>query len=167
MTVRIRAYDPTDLDAIWRVRTWAVENTSALWDFEPETPAETHQWISRHLDFGTVLVAEDESSRCVGFGALGPWRSNAGYLHTAENSIYVDPAFHRQGVGRALLVALQDVCVDLNFHVLVAEIEANNRASIRLHESLGFTVVGITREVGWKCGHWLALAASQWISTTG
>ena len=166
MKVSVRSYDVKDLDAIQRIRAWAVENTTALWDFEPETREEIQLWVTRHLDFGTVLVAEDESGQCVGLGALGPWRSNAGYLHTAENSIYVDPSFHRFGVGKALLAALQQAAVELDFHVVVAEIEATNEASIRLHERMGFTLVGITREAGWKWGRWLDLATMQWIVAT-
>jgi phosphinothricin acetyltransferase len=42
-------------------------------------------------------------------------------------------------------------------HVLIAGIDADNKISIGLHESLGFKVVGHLHEVGFKFGRWLDL----------
>jgi phosphinothricin acetyltransferase len=39
-------------------------------------------------------------------------------------------------------------------HAAFAGIALPNDASIALHEAMGFTPVGIYREVGWKLGGW-------------
>ena len=39
-------------------------------------------------------------------------------------------------------------------HAAFAGIALPNDASIALHEAMGFTTVGIYREVGWKMGRW-------------
>lgn len=44
---------------------------------------------------------------------------------------------------------------------MVAEIDAANPVSIRLHERLGFEQVGTLREVGTKFDHWLDLVFMQ------
>lgn len=46
-------------------------------------------------------------------------------------------------------------------HVMVAGIESTNTGSIRLHEKLGFELVGNMREVGTKFGRWLDLSFMQ------
>ncbi len=46
-------------------------------------------------------------------------------------------------------------------HVMVAGIDADNAVSIGLHASLGFTVAGHFREVGFKFGRWLDLKFMQ------
>jgi len=40
------------------------------------------------------------------------------------------------------------------YHAAFAGIALPNDASIGLHEAMGFTPVGIYREVGWKLGGW-------------
>jgi L-amino acid N-acyltransferase len=66
-------------------------------------------------------------------------------------------------VGRALLIELQARAALMQKHVMIAGIEAENRASIGLHESLGFTNVGRFHEVGFKFGRWLDLVFLQCI----
>ena len=48
---------------------------------------------------------------------------------------------------------------------MIAGIEAENAASIKLHEKLGFRVVGRFSEVGIKFGRWLDLTFMQLILT--
>ena len=57
--------------------------------------------------------------------------------------------------------ALIDHASGNDVHVLIAAIEAENMASIRLHESLGFRVVGQFSEVGTKFGRWLDLTCME------
>ena len=46
---------------------------------------------------------------------------------------------------------------------MVAAIDASNSGSIRIHERLGFTRVGLLPQVGTKFGSWLDLAFLQLI----
>ena len=64
-------------------------------------------------------------------------------------------------MGRKLMEALITHAREAGMHVMVAGIEAENTGSIRLHEKLGFTQVGLLPEVGRKFGRWLDLAFLQ------
>jgi phosphinothricin acetyltransferase len=64
-------------------------------------------------------------------------------------------------VGRALLVELIERARVAGHHVMLADIESGNAASIRLHESLGFVEVGRLREIGTKFDRWLDLTILQ------
>ncbi len=102
----------------------------------------SHAWLVAELD-GTV----------VGYAYGSPHRTRAAYDSSCDVAVYVDPAHGRQGVGRALyaelLERLSETC-----HAAFAGIALPNAASIGLHEAMGFTPVGVYREVGWKMGGW-------------
>jgi L-amino acid N-acyltransferase YncA len=46
-------------------------------------------------------------------------------------------------------------------HVMIAGIDADNEPSLKMHQKLGFTVVGRFHEVGFKFGRWLDLVFLQ------
>ena len=90
----------------------------------------------------------------VGFAYLSKYRGRRGYRFTREDTLWIDPAYHRQGVGRALLAALIEVARRLDLHVLVAFIDTSNEASVALHRAFGFEQVGNEQETGHKFGEW-------------
>ena len=66
-------------------------------------------------------------------------RAFAGYRDTLETTVYVALGFERRGVGRALMERLIGECRSRGVVALIACITAGNRASIILHEKLGFS----------------------------
>ena len=54
-----------------------------------------------------------------------------------------------------------DVARRHGFHAVMARIEASGEASVALHRSCGFELVGIEREVGRKFNRWLDIALMQ------
>jgi L-amino acid N-acyltransferase len=70
-------------------------------------------------------------------------------------------AHHGRGVGRALLDDLVNLAASHGFHTVMARIVAGHDASIRLHRSLGFELVGTEREIGRKFGRWLDVVVMQ------
>jgi phosphinothricin acetyltransferase len=97
----------------------------------------------------------------LGFAALSPFRDRPAYATTVENSVYVDRSARGLGVGRALLEAIIAAAKEQGFHSIIARISGDNGLSVTLHETLGFTVVGIEREVGRKHGTWLDVIELQ------
>jgi phosphinothricin acetyltransferase len=57
-------------------------------------------------------------------------------------------------VGRALYGALLPTMKARGLHAAYAGIALPNPGSVGLHEAMGFTPLGIYREVGWKMGGW-------------
>ncbi|HEX7290191.1 MAG TPA: arsinothricin resistance N-acetyltransferase ArsN1 family B [Conexibacter sp.] len=105
--------------------------------------AATHPW----------LVCERDG-QVVGFSYGAPHRERAAYRWAADVSVYVDSAWQRRGVGRTLYAALLARLRAQRLHVACAGITLPNAASVGLHESLGFELVGIYRGIGWKAGSW-------------
>ena len=99
------------------------------------------------------LVAEVDGS-VAGYAYSSPHRERAAYASSCDVAVYVDPAHARQGIGRALYAELLPLLAGKGFHAAFAGIALPNEASVGLHEAMGFTSVGIYREVGWKLGAW-------------
>ncbi|HIQ18361.1 MAG TPA: N-acetyltransferase family protein [Novosphingobium capsulatum] len=157
----IRNAGPADTPAILAIYNHAVKHTTAVWNATPATLADREAWLAdkARRDFPVLVAEKDGAVR--GYATYGEFRAFSGYAKTAEHSVYVDPACHRQGIGKALLEALVAHAGRAGLHVLVAGIDASNTGSIALHEALGFVVAGRLNEVGRKFDRWLDLLFLQ------
>ena len=158
--VTVRLARPADAEPIRRIYNHEVENSTVTFDLVPRTLEEQQEWMRvREGAFG-VVVAEFER-RVVGFASLSEYRSRPAYRTTVESSVYVDETMRGRGVGAALLSELVDLAHQRGFHSMVGRIVGGHRASIALHEKVGFRIVGTEREVGRKFGRWLDVVVVQ------
>ena len=108
------------------------------------------------------LVAESAEGVVLGYAYASEYRPRPAYAATVENSVYIHPDSVGQGIGKALLAQLIEECEALGLREMVAVIgDSANVASQRLHSSLGFTMVGTLRNVGFKFGKWLDTVLMQ------
>ncbi|MBO9517690.1 MAG: N-acetyltransferase [Porphyrobacter sp.] len=154
MTVAIRPADP-GRDAAGCAAIYAPFVTDNWVSFELDPPDET-EMARRIAEYGSShawLVAEAEG-RVIGYAYGSPHRSRAAYASSCDVAVYVDPAHARQGIGRVLYAELFPLLARKGSHAAFAGIALPNEASVGLHEAMGFTPVGIYREVGWKLDGW-------------
>ncbi len=119
--------------------------------FETSAP-EWEVWnAARRLD--CRLVARD-GDRVIGWAALSPVSSRLVYSGVAEVSIYVAAAARGRGTGKALLTALIEASETAGIWTLQAGIFPENKASVALHRSCGFQVVGRRERLGRHLGVW-------------
>jgi L-amino acid N-acyltransferase YncA len=64
----------------------------------------------------------------------------------------------RPGVGKALYAELFHRLVALGYYRAFAGIALPNAASVALHESVGFNLLGVYEKVGFKFGAWRDVA---------
>ncbi|MET7482291.1 N-acetyltransferase family protein [Streptomyces sp. NPDC005538] len=155
--VTVRPAHPGDAEAVRAIRNHAIEHSTALWTRTPQSRREGVAWLRAHVERGSAFVAEVEGGEVAGFAVYAPWRDLDGFRHTVEDSVYVREGRHGLGIGSALLAALIDSARDAGHHAVIADIEAGNTGSIRLHERFGFHHVGTVPEAGTKFGRWLDL----------
>jgi len=140
----------------------AILNTTALYDYQPRSHDTVVQWFGDKARAGhPVIGAVNAAGELCGFATYGSFRPRAAYKYTIEHSVYVHPAQQRQGVGRLLMQAIIQRATDAGFHAMIGGIDADNRASIQLHEQFGFSHAGTIRQSAWKFGRWLDLAFYQ------
>jgi phosphinothricin acetyltransferase len=101
-----------------------------------------------------VIVAE-VNGEVVGWGSLSAYHSRSAYRRTVENSVYVHHQHHRRGIGSLLLKELIVRARTIGHHAIIAGIDAEQVASVVLHDRFGFQKVGHFRQVGFKFGRWL------------
>ena len=160
--MEFRDATPDNIPGITSIYNDAVLNTTAIWNEREVDEANRTAWLNDRERAGyPVLVAIDEEGAVVGYASFGDWRAFDGYRHTVEHSVYVRSDQRGKGVGAGLMTALIERARGLGKHVMVAGIEAQNVASIRLHERLGFEKTGHLPQVGIKFGRWLDLAFLQ------
>ncbi|MET3645670.1 GNAT family N-acetyltransferase [Phyllobacterium ifriqiyense] len=158
----VRAAVESDLPIILEIYNDAVLNTTAIWNETLVDLDNRKAWLlDRQSKSFPVLVSVNNEGQVTGYASFGDWRAFEGYRHTVEHSVYVHKSARGGGIGKMLMLALIEKARELGKHVMVAGIESGNEASIRLHEKLGFQVVGHLPEVGTKFGKWLDLTFMQ------
>ena len=136
-----------------------MRDTWVSFELDPPDEAEMGRRIA---DYGTShcwLVAEIDG-KTAGYAYGSPHRTRAAYASSCDVAVYVDPAFGRRGIGRALYAALLERLA-ARYHAAFAGVALPNEASIGLHKAMGFTPVGTYCEVGWKMGAWRDVAWLQ------
>lgn len=152
-----RLEDAEGIRAIYNVE---VTTSTSTFDLTPRTLAEQEAWIREHSGAYPAIVAV-EAGEVIGFAALSPFRDRPAYATTVEDSVYVRADRQGRGVGKALLTELLRLAAAHGFHAVIARIGGHNEASIALHRSCGFSIVGVEREVGRKFGRWLDVVEMQ------
>jgi L-amino acid N-acyltransferase YncA len=147
--VAIRDMGPGDWPHVSRIYAAGIATRNAT--FETEVPP-FERWDAAHLA-AHRLVATD-GGEVVGWAALTAYSDRCCYEGVADLSVYVDPAARRRGVGRALLLRLIEDAERSGIWTLQAGVFPENAASLALHRSCGFRVVGIRERIGRLDGAW-------------
>lgn len=149
----VRLATTADAEAITRIYNEGIEERIATFETEPRTPAQIAAQLAERGDrFPTVVVERD--GRVVAWATAGPYRSRRAYAGVAEHSVYVGREARGRGAGRLALEGLCREYARRGFWKLVSRIFPENVASIRLHERVGFRIVGVYRRHGKLEGAW-------------
>jgi aminoglycoside 6'-N-acetyltransferase I len=129
----IRLYIPADQPEWLRMR-------NALWP--DQTAADMAAWLAR-ADAAVIVAVRAPTGLC-GFAEVGDrpfadgcWSSPVAYLE----GWYVDPDARRQGIGAALIRAVEDWARQHGYRELASDALVTNVISQQAHQRLGFTEV--------------------------
>jgi phosphinothricin acetyltransferase len=152
----------TTNDAAACAQIYAPYVTDSVISFEavPPTHAEMATRIAAALERYAWLVAEDDG-RVVGYAYAHAFAERAAYRWACETSIYLELGRRRTGAGRLLYEALFRQLAQRGYRWAMAGMTIPNDATSALHAALGFTPVGVYRQVGWKNGSWHDVAWAQ------
>jgi len=152
VALTIRPAGPADAAAIAAV--YAPYVTDGVASFEAVAP-DADEMLRRVLAQPRLpwLVALRDDV-LVGYAYAGQHKTRAAYRWAVDVSVYVAASEQRQGTGRALYGELLPQLASLGYVTAFAGITLPNPGSVGLHESLGFTPVGVYEGVGFKQGQW-------------
>jgi L-amino acid N-acyltransferase YncA len=152
----VRPSADDDIAAITRI--YAHHVLHGLASFEEIPPDETELARRREevLRHGLPYLAAEQAGEVVGYCYAAPYRSRSAYRFTIEDSVYIEAGHVGQGIGRALLARLIELCEQGSWRQMIAVIgDRENHASIRLHAAQRFQMIGTHPAVGFKFGRWV------------
>jgi L-amino acid N-acyltransferase YncA len=159
--IPISAAGSSDIPEITEIYNRVIATSTAVFSDQQVTEQDRLDWLeSRRARGFPILVARDEG-RTVAFASYGDFRAWPGYRFTVEHTVHVAESHRRRGLGRRLVEALVEHAGHAGLHVMVAGVDADNAASLALHEGLGFVRVAEFHEVAWKFERWIDLVLLQ------
>ncbi|MBE0414368.1 GNAT family N-acetyltransferase [Yoonia sp.] len=151
----IRAARPDDADKIANIWNTAIRETTITFNPVEKTPDEVARLISK------ATFVWESAGQLQGFARYFQFRGGEGYRFTAEHTIMLADHAHRQGGGRALMLALCADAKDAGMHTMFAGCSAENPGAVHFHAAMGFVPVATLPEVGFKFGRWIDLVLMQ------
>jgi L-amino acid N-acyltransferase YncA len=148
--VTIRPMTPADWPAVRDIYAAGMATGNATFETAPPS---WEEWNASHLDEHR-LVATDDHNAVIGWASLSPVSDRCVYAGVAENSLYIGADHRGQGAGTTLLDALVIGAEQAGYWTIQTGIFPENTASIAVHQSVGFRIVGRRERVGQLNGVW-------------
>jgi L-amino acid N-acyltransferase YncA len=158
MTYLIRPSTAADCSAITTIYGHAVIHGTASWELEAPDLADMLKRREAITATGYPYLVAERTGDILGYAYASAYRPRPAYRSTVEDSVYISPSAQRQGVGTALLSALITECTARGYRQMIGIVgdgHVGAAGSLKLHEALGFELLGIARNVGYKHGRWL------------
>src|SRR5471030_1595197 len=161
-SLEIRPTAAADLPAITAIYDHAVRYGTATFELIPPDLAEMTRRFDVLMDGGYPYFVAALEGRVVGYAYAGAYRPRPAYRFTVENSVYLQPAIHRRGIGLKLLQRLIEESEARGYRQMIAVIgDSANAGSVGVHTRCGFQMIGTHPHVGFKFGRWLDTVMMQ------
>lgn len=164
----IRPSQDQDLAAITAIYRHHVLTGTGTFEIDPPSEADMAARRTDVLSKGLPYLVAEVDQQVVGFAYCNWFRPRAAFRFSAEDSIYMAPDTHRQGLGRALLAELCTRAERAGIRKMIAVIgDSANAGSIGVHRSTGFTHTGVVTSCGWKFDRWLDMVFMEKVLGAG
>ena len=157
----VRPANRADVPAIRALWNALIRDTLVTFNSVEKTEAEVAAYLEERAAAGHGFFVAEMDGEVVGFATYFQFRGGVGYHHTLEHSIMLDARARGQGLGRALMAAVEDHARAAGHHTLFAGVSGANPEGRAFHAAIGFADVATLREVGFKNGKWLDLWLMQ------
>ena len=142
-TTTIEELKPEHWDGVARVYAEGIATGNAT--FETEVPS-WEAWDSSHLPAHRFVALREGA--VIAWAAVSPISDRCVYGGVVENSVYVAEVARGEGIGQRLLEELIASTEVAGIWTIQTGIFPENDGSIRLHERVGFEVVGRRKRLG-------------------
>jgi phosphinothricin acetyltransferase len=159
----VRDANAEDIENITAIYNEVLTTSTAIYSDVPVTVQDRRNWWRARREQGYPVIVAEEDGAVAGFASFGDFRAWPGYRFTVEHSVHVHSSWRGRGVGSMLLTELLSRARGAGKHVMVGGVDAENEASLRFHERLGFVRVAHFREIGHKFGRYLDLIFVQYL----
>lgn len=156
----IRLATPGDAAAVAAIYAPYCDGSAVSFEQAAPTPEQMAQRIAAILVERPWIVLEHDGA-VAGYAYAAQHNDRWAYRWSVNTAIYISRTHHRRGAGRALYATLFELLRYLGYYRAAAGITLPNPASVGLHETMGFELVGVYRDIGYKLGKWRDVAWYQ------
>ncbi len=144
-------HDAAQIQAIYA--PFCGESSPVSFEVEPPSEKSMGERIAKTLLQYPWLVCE-RGETILGYVYAGTHNERSAYRWSVSVAVYIREDQRGTGVGRALYTSLFNALRFQGYFNAYAGITLPNPGSLRLHQAMGFELVGTYREVGYKGGSW-------------
>lgn len=157
----IRPATLADAPQVREVWNSMIRDSLANFSEVEKTPAEVEGAIRDRPEQGFAFFVAEDEGQILGFATYAQFRPGPGYRFTMENTVALRVAGKGRGLGRALMIAVEDHARAMGAHSMVAGVSAQNPEGLSFHAALGYETTATVPQSGYKWGQWLDLVLMQ------
>lgn len=153
MSGLIRVAEERDAEAIAAIYAPAI--TDAVISFEltaPDAKEMSRRILAIQRQYPWLVY--EASNTVLGYVYASVHNERAAYRWSVDVTAYIRHDARRRGIGKALYTALFEILVLQGYRTACAGITLPNTASVQMHAAMGFKLVGVYHDVGYKFGKW-------------
>ncbi|WP_036255256.1 GNAT family N-acetyltransferase [Methylocapsa acidiphila] len=152
--ISVRPSTEEDVPAMLSIYAYHVQHGVGDYVTEPLHPEDIKRRRKSMLKHRLPHLVAERGGAIIGYAYAVPFRKRPAYRYAVKHSIYVHKDHLRMGVGRQLLPALIEACAGAGYRQIISYVDAENTASLLLHDSFGFERIGVLKSIGFKFGKW-------------
>ncbi len=147
----------TDADLPQVAAIWApiLRDTTITFASDARPSAVLARMVADRRKGGYEFLVAAEGGRVLGFATYSQFRAGNGYATSMEHTVILAPDASGRGVGRALMLAVEDHARGRGAHTMVAVVAGENAEGVAFHKAVGYREHGRLPEVGTKFGRFL------------
>ena len=153
----------TPADAVQIADFWnpQIRNTVVTFSSLEKSGDDVADMIVERQGLGYEFLVAEIMGEILGFVTYSQFRAGNGYRHTMEHTIILAPTAWGRGVGRTLMLAIEDHARTISAHSMIAGVSGENLAGVRFHAALGYEEMLVLPQVGYKFDRWFDLVLMQ------
>ena len=157
MKLRIEKISEKHLRAAHKIYNYYVTNSYSNFEEKKLTFTDFYKKYKNIIDKKLPYLTALYNEKVVGIAYLNNFRKKSGYRFCFENTIYINHEHIKKGIGFKLLKELINTSKkNKNIKIIVAVIGSiDSKASIKIHQKLGFKKSGILKNIGFKNKKWI------------
>ncbi|MCA0042974.1 GNAT family N-acetyltransferase [Celeribacter litoreus] len=152
----------SDAAALKAIMAPVIAGSTASFSSEERSEEAWAAMVEDRLSRGRGFYVAELAGEVVGYATYDQFRpGNNGYRFTMEHSVYLSDASQGHGLGRILMLTIEEHAREAGHHSMIGAIDADNVASIAFHKALGYKEAGRIPQAGFKFDRWLDVLFMQ------
>ena len=152
--IKFRKVDLSDMEKLLAIYGYYVENTDATFEYDVPTLDEfTHRMKDICREYPYIVC--EYKGKVVGYAYAHQFKPGNAYRWSAELTVYLHKDYLGLGIGTRLYELLIDILKLQNVKIIYGCVTSSNERSIKLHQKMGFNLIGVYHNSGYKMGKWI------------